>query len=296
MNTRLFLSISLFVLFTFACSKKSNTNNEIVNSEIDNPNVFTTEIGNAKIHLLSEMQQPGSLDILIGATPEIIEECAPDSTYPSAINAFLIQTSGKNILVDTGLGILLSENLQSLGVSVDSITDILLTHMHGDHIGGLLKEGNPVFKNARLHILEREYLYWTVDNPTEQVKNIIEAYQKQTNLFNFSLESDESEVLPGITPIPVFGHTPGHTAYLCEFGNESMLIWGDLTHAMAFQMSYPEIAVIYDFNPEEAVTSRKLLLKEITENNTPVAGMHIAYPGMGQVKKIGDDKYEFHPL
>jgi glyoxylase-like metal-dependent hydrolase (beta-lactamase superfamily II) len=86
-----------------------------------------------------------------------------------------------------------------------------------------------------------------------------------------------------VRPIAAYGHTPGHTLYLLSSGGERLLIWGDLTHAMAVQMPFPQVAVTYDVDSEQAVASRKTVLEFVVKNKIPVAGMHIAYPGMGVV-------------
>jgi glyoxylase-like metal-dependent hydrolase (beta-lactamase superfamily II) len=96
--------------------------------------------------------------------------------------------------------------------------------------------------------------------------------------------------------LATYGHTPGHTSFLIESKESKLLIWGDLTHAMAIQMPYPQVAVTYDVNPEGAVQSRKAVLTYVSENHIPVAGMHIAYPAIGEIKSISDGGYQFLPL
>ncbi|MDR0681133.1 MAG: MBL fold metallo-hydrolase [Dysgonamonadaceae bacterium] len=277
--------VIFFVLMMMTISSKSQ------NKE----NIFSVNTGDYMVHLLSEGQQTGNTSILIGATPEMIKEQIPDGAFPNATNAFLIQASGKNILVDTGFGRLLSDNLKELGLRNESIDAILLTHMHGDHIGGLLKNGQIVFPDIRLYISKPEYDYWLNVN-NESALNILKAYKNQIVLFDPNeLENITNELLPGISAIAVYGHTPGHTAYLIQSGDNKLLIWGDLTHAMAIQMPYPQIAVTYDVDPESAIRSREAILKYVSENKIPVAGMHIAYPAIGDVRLFLEGRYEFVP-
>ena len=287
--------ITIFCLT--ACVKKAS--NEDVSQK--NPNIYTTQVGNYKVHLLSEGQQQGKTEILIGATSEMQQEYIPSGTFPNAINAFLIQTPERNILVDTGLGKSITENLQSLGVAESDITDVLITHMHGDHVGGLFKDENPRFPEANLKISVPEYDYWFNSDQSDKLTQITKSYPKFSafspeifapgNDAGFTLVQDVK-----INPIPAYGHTPGHVAFLLESKGEKLLIWGDLTHAMAIQMPHPEIAVTYDVNTEDAINSRNTILEYVTKNNIPIAGMHIAYPAMGNIKKKNGQGYEFLPL
>jgi glyoxylase-like metal-dependent hydrolase (beta-lactamase superfamily II) len=255
---------------------------------------FPERVGDYKVYLLSEGQQKGNTGILIGATPEMIAEQIPDGTFPNAANAFLVQTPDKNILVDTGFGRLLFENLKSTGLDANQIDVVLITHMHGDHIGGLLKNGQVLFPNAQLYISQPERDYWAGEKNAGAVA-VLNAYEQQLVLFEpNSLDSLSQSLLPGIIPVATYGHTPGHTSFLVESKGDKLLIWGDLTHAMAIQMPYPQVAVTYDVNPEEAVQSRQAVLKYVSENAIPVAGMHIAYPAMGKVQASGSG-YEFVP-
>ncbi len=261
----------------------------------ENNNTFTYKIGNAEIILLSEGQQNGRTNILIGATPEMLQQCAPKGTFPNATNAFLVRTPDKTILVDAGYGKNLFNNLQTVGVTAEQIDIILITHMHGDHIGGLLRDDKAAFPNAKLYVAKPEYEYWTSkDNASTAVK-AVNAYQKTLTLFEPGAFEKLSDLLPGISTIAAYGHTPGHTLFLLKSNNEQLLIWGDLTHAMAVQMPYPQVAVTYDTDPEQAIASRQQILAYVAKNNIPIAGMHIAFPGIGKV--AGNDKggYLFTP-
>lgn len=261
-----------------------------------NENIFLMNLGDSKVYLLSEGQRDGSTEILIGAKPEIIDKHAPNKSFPMATNVFLWQTDGKNILFDAGYGKLLFDNLQFLKVNSEEIDAIYITHMHGDHFGGLLRDGNVAFPTAVLYLSQAEYDYWTDDElfnkmPENRrggilsVKNVLEAYKEQLCLFEPNTINSIDSVSFGIQAIACYGHTPGHTAYFLESGNDKLLIWGDLTHAMAIQMPYPKIAVTYDTHSENAIQSRSAILQWVSEQAIPVAGMHIAYPGIGTIEK-----------
>jgi len=294
MKTRIILILSL-VMTTF-CTKVQT-----------NENIFLTKLGDSKVYLLSEGQRNGNTGILIGATPEITGKYAPNDSFPMAANAFLWQINGKNILFDTGYGKNLFDNLQYLKLKPEDIDVICITHMHGDHIGGLLKDDQAAFPNATLFISQQECDYWTSDDSMNQApenyrggflaaKKVVEAYKDRLQLFepNAITPPYDKVLYSGIKAIAAYGHTPGHVVYLLESGNDKMLIWGDLAHAMAVQMPCPEIAVTYDTDPTAAIQSRLAILEFAADQKIPVAGMHIPYPSIGNIEKA-DQGYRFVP-
>lgn len=253
----------------------------------------TFKIGKFEISTLSESQGNGNTKILIGATPEMVEEYLPDGTFPNATNAFLVKTPEHTILVDAGFGRQLFDNLKALNVTPEQIDIILLTHMHGDHIGGLLKDEKVTFPNATMYLGQIEHDYWMKGDHASQQK-VINAYKDKLKLFtNNEIANYATSILPGIYGIAAYGHTPGHTAFMLESENQQFLVWGDLTHAMKIQMPCPQVAVTYDVDPELAIKSRKEILEYVSKNNIPIAGMHIAFPGMGTVKSNQTGGYEF---
>ena len=276
----------LLVLLLSACSLSAQ--------EEESP--LTYEIGSFNVTVLPEGAGQGNTDILIGATLEMLNQCLPKGTYTTAINAFLIETDNKAILVDAGLGKKLLANLEACKKLPESIDAILLTHMHGDHIGGLLQDGKKSFPNATLYISQPEYDYWMSDEAgnAANARQVIEAYKNNLQLFvPDELEGATSELLPGIRGIAAYGHTPGHTVYLLESDSSQFMIWGDLTHVTPIQMDYPQVAVTYDVNPTQAIESRHRILQYLAENKIDIAGMHVEYPGIGKVSKNKADGYTF---
>jgi glyoxylase-like metal-dependent hydrolase (beta-lactamase superfamily II) len=266
-----------------------------INLNLLSANVFETTVGKFKVFLLSEGQQQANASILLDATPEMIQKTATNGSFPNAVNAFLLQTGDKNILIDTGFGRNLFANLQECGVDASQIDIVLITHAHGDHIGGLLKNGQVAFPNATVYFSEPEYNYW-LSSGNANFKNIVDAYADKLKTFaNNQIGKITNKLFDGIIPIAAYGHTPGHTAFLIESDNHKLLVWGDLAHAMAIQIPYPQVAVTYDVNPAEAVKSRLNILKYVTTEEIPIAGMHIAFPGMGKITKT-DKGFEYYPF
>jgi len=271
-----------------------------------NENIFSMKLGNSKFFLLSEGQRSGSTKLLIGAKPEIIAKYAPNDSFPMAANAFLWQVDGKNILFDTGYGKEMVKNLQSLGLKPEDIDAIFISHMHGDHIGGLIRKGQATFPNAELYLPQAAYDYWKNEELMNQMpenlreeflfsQKIMEVYKDHLHLFQPNAIGGpyDQSVFPGIKAIAAPGHTSGHTVYLIESGNERLLYWGDLVHSITIQMPFPDIAVSYDDNPRMATQSRLFLLQFVSQGIF-VSGAHIPYPGIGTVEKL-DTGYKFIP-
>jgi len=266
----------------------------VVVSAQETPNVFTYKLGAIEVCLLSEGQGAGNSNIFVGATPEMIQKCLPEGTYPNSCNAFLVRTSGKIVLVDTGFGRNLFDNLKSFGIAPEQVDAILITHVHGDHIGGMLRDGKAAFPNAELYLSKVEHDSSIGNAGT---RNVVDAYQSKLRLFQpKEIDAQPDLLFAGIRAVAAYGHTPGHTLYMIESGSEKLLIWGDLTHAMAIQMPYPQVAMTYDTNTETAIAARRKVLEYVTANNIPVAGMHTAFPGMGKLAKAADGGYVFTPF
>jgi glyoxylase-like metal-dependent hydrolase (beta-lactamase superfamily II) len=254
--------------------------------------VFSVNVGDFKVSMISEAQRDGKPDILIGASEADVAKFMPDGKYPSAVAAYLIQSPDGAVMVDTGFGREIPRVIGSLGVALDDVRAVLITHAHGDHIGGLISEGKPAFPNAKVLVSRAEYEW------SEQLRNVLGKYDGRFETVTpGTLESGGVEVLRGVRAIAAYGHTPGHTMFLVESGGDRLLIWGDLTHAMAIQMPRPGVSVTYDADPEAVAGVRAGVLRYVAENGIPVAGMHVAYPGMGYVSKDDDNPggYSFLP-
>ncbi len=268
--------------------------------------VFTYGFGYTNITLLSEMQRDGHPDVFTGVTPEMLSGYMPDGTYPTAVNAFLVVTEDqKNILVDAGHGRELFNDLSMVRKSVEDIDVILLTHMHGDHIEGLVRDGQKSFPNADLYISQAEHDYWMNDEARnsqpenrrggfDNAREVIRLYKDKLHLFEpGEIDSEQPELLPGIRAVAAYGHTPGHTGFMLESDDYKFFIWGDLTHATVLHLPHPEVQAIYDLDKEQAVETRKKILKYLGEQRIRAAGMHVEFPGMLDVIPNGEGGYHF---
>ena len=201
---------------------------------------------------------------------------------PSSVNVFVLKRGGKLILVDAGNGGKRGAMLRKLeqdGIPPEKIDCILLTHMHGDHIGGLLgRDGKAAFPNAVVYVSapEREYWQSAAGARGELARKVLQSYAGRVKEFRFG-----EEVLSGVRALDASGHTPGHTV----FDTDSLLIVGDLFHAAAIQIPRPEICAAYDMEPSKAVQARRRFCDLAAAASKPVAGMHLPYPGIGRISR-----------
>lgn len=193
---------------------------------------------------------------------------APDG-IPSSMNAFLIKSNGKNLLFDTGMGSkangqVLNE-LSKAGVTPEQIDYVYITHFHGDHIGGMVTaEGEKAFPNAEVYVSRMETE--AEISKGEQAAQMIEKYADKLHEFNFGDRLPED-----VLAIDAVGHTPGHAAF--QKGN--LLIIGDLMHALALQLPYPEYCAKFDADKEKSVASRKKIMDFAKANGLTICGMHL---------------------
>ncbi len=246
-------------------------------------------VGSYEVYVLQESADAGSAGILIDAPDEVLARYAPEGTFPMATNAVLIRRGDRVWLVDTGFGRTIFDRMAALGIEPGDVDEVLITHMHGDHTGGLLRDGAAMFPNAALRLAQREFDHWSQTGNEGAVK-IFSEYGDAVSLF--SPAEIDAPAQDGITPVAAYGHTPGHTMFMIRDGGESLLIWGDLTHAMAIQMPHPEISVRYDSDPDAAREIRMKVLRYVAENNIPIVGMHIPAVTEGNITSNGNG-YEF---
>ena len=246
--------------------------------------VFAYKVGQIDVYVMVENQGPGRPSVLIGDKQGFTRYLPAD--FQSETNTFLIRNGKDIIVVDTGFGGAIFEHLAALGVKPADVTAVLLTHLHGDHIGGLQKEGKPLFPNAQVYLSKRELASGSSDGgktlpaPLAPYGDRIVAIEPGTLDAPLSLAS-------GVGAAASYGHTPGHTVIVVENNGAKLLIWGDLMHVELVQFPLPDTAVTYDRDPAAATISRKQALAWAMRNKAPIAGSHLVYPALGTVEQYG---------
>lgn len=215
-------------------------------------------------------------DLFPEASDSLFDALGLTEGVPASVSTFLMKADGEWCLFDAGLGAMrggqLLNGLAELGLTADSISTLYVTHFHGDHIGGLVNDGKPIFANAQLYVSQREYDAWINEMPEEQnamQREVMEAYAAQAHLFAFG-----DTLAHDVIAIDAIGHTAGHAAY--QKGN--MIVIGDLMHGAALQLEHPEISGNYDKDKAQAAEARARLLNYAAENGLVMAGMHLPEP------------------
>jgi len=218
------------------------------------------------------------------------------NTIPSPFIALLVEHDDKKILIDTGAGDFLDGHLmlvlQEQGIQPEEITDVILTHFHPDHIGGVYSiDGNLNFPNAKFHLHEEEWKFWHSSASDGQAaafknciaKNVTPLKDKNLNL----IKGDFTDIMPGITGVMVDGHTPGQLALIVQSNNDRILYSSD-TFLHPLHIEKLEWETKYDIDHEKAKQSRIKVLDLAIKENLLINSFHFKFPGLGRVEKAGN--------
>lgn len=245
-------------------------------------------------------------------TPLLTAKGITPPKLTTSLNVFLVKSGKKLILIDSGAGTVfgptlgkLPSALKAAGVSPERIDAILLTHLHGDHVGGLLDDkGQRLYPNATVYLAQAEHdFYLGKDAPAtlpEAQKGSAEIARKMAAPYiqagKWQPFAPGALPIDGITALSAPGHTAGHTVYMVASEGHKLLLMGDLLHSAAIQFARPEVTVDFDFNQDQARRSRKnLFLERASKDKTLVAGAHLPFPGVGTLRAAGVG-YVFEPL
>ena len=270
------------------------------------PGVYRRRIGDILVTALCDGYLDADPAVLRGIAPERVEAILREGFRPVppriAVNAFLVQARGRTALIETGsgdsmgptLGHLLA-NLRAAGTAPEQVEAVLLTHMHPDHSNGLCDPaGGRVFPHAELVLHEAELRHWQDDAamaaaPERKRMRYFEAARRQLAPYRNQLRPiTGGEVFPGVTAMPIPGHTPGHTAWLVADGGKALLVWGDTVHIPEIQTRHPEVTLDFDSDPEAAAATRRRLFDMVATDRLLVGGMHIHFPGLAHLTRQGE--------
>ncbi|MFS8974133.1 MBL fold metallo-hydrolase [Cupriavidus necator] len=272
------------------------------------PGYYRMKLGKFEITALSD----GTVNVPIGKLLKhashkhiaSLQARSYQSTEPeTSVNAFLINTGQHLVLVDTGAGGLfgpgvggkLPDNIRAAGYQPEQIDAVLLTHIHVDHSGGLAVDGKAVFPNAVVYVDRRDADFWL--NPANaaraaagqrhnfaQSEAVFAPYLKANKVRPFD---GEQELFPGIRPVRMPGHTPGHAFYEISSEGQRLQLWGDTIHAQHVQFPEPGVAIDFDVDSTAAVKMRKRAMADAAANGYWVGAAHISFPGLGHVRRQG---------
>jgi glyoxylase-like metal-dependent hydrolase (beta-lactamase superfamily II) len=252
--------------------------------------------------------------LLLGRTPQQIAagvaEQHQNLPVVTSVNAYLINTGDKLVMIDSGAGQLLGDglgklvdNLRAAGYQPEQVDEIYLTHMHPDHLGGLTHDGKAVFPNAVVRAASQDADFWLSADKLKQAsagsksnferaQAVIKPYQAAGHFKPFS---GDGELSPGIAAFAAHGHTPGHSVYQVTSQGQKLLLLGDLIHVAAVQMPHPKVAISFDNDAKAAVAQRLRIFGDSARQSELVGGAHLSFPGLGYLNRQGDG-YTWVPL
>ncbi|AYO85991.1 MBL fold metallo-hydrolase [Methylobacterium brachiatum] len=276
------------------------------------PGVLRWNLGDLTVTALNDGWFQASLDLVTGIPKDEagkLQVAGFRTEQPKiTLNAFLITGAGrKPVLIDCGYGDFapvetlgrFSTALALTGVKPEEIETVLVTHLHPDHVGGLVTNGAARFPNAEIVVHADEAAHWLPDDALsrapDEAKPYFEGARKAVAPYAKRMrEHRGGEVLPGITAVHLPGHTPGHCGFRIVSGGQSLLMWTDVVHLPAIQFKNPEAGVGFDVDGDQARATRKAIMDEVARERSFIAGAHLEFPALGYVDRDGAG-YRFVP-
>ena len=279
------------------------------------PGYFRMMLGDFEVTALSDGTADLPVDqLLTGTTKEKVDAALGKvflaSPLQTSVNAFLVNTGTKLVLVDTGSGNLfgptlgnLLANLKASGYEPGEVDEVYITHMHPDHVGGLSTDGKMNFPNAIVRADKHDADYWlsaeTLAKADEGSKGFVQGAQAMLGPYvqagKFKPFEGDTELVPGVRAHAAYGHTPGHTIYVVESNGQKLVLWGDLMHVAALQFPDPSITIKFDSDSKAAMAQRKKAFADAAKNGFWVGAAHLPFPGLGHLKSAGKG-YTFIPV
>jgi glyoxylase-like metal-dependent hydrolase (beta-lactamase superfamily II) len=226
-----------------------------------------------------------------------------------ATNAYLINTGAKLVLVDAGMGVSkqkdwtmgrLLGNLRAAGYEPEQVDEVLLTHMHPDHVGGLLLDGKMLFPNALVRADAEELPTWQkqADAGDAQAKVVVarlKPYVDAGRFKPFIAGTAQAELLPGVRAQAAHGHTAGHSFFAIESKGQKLLLWGDLILTDVLQFARPDLRLDLEHDADAILLVRQRAYAEAAAQGYLIGAAHISFPGLGRLRADGNS-YQWLPL
>jgi len=277
------------------------------------PGVFRRKVGSIEITALSDGFGPIGIDAFpnldAAEARRILAAAGQDTMPPTAINAFVVNTSTKTYLIDTGMGTnrafgntlgRMRANLAVAGIEPSQIDAVILTHAHPDHAEGLMTpDGKARFRNAEVILNENEANFWLDESNFSRAPEIAKAFflSARNALRPYASrirKVRQGEVAPGLFLQLAAGHTPGHSVISVSSGKDQLMIAGDTLHNALIHTRWPETVFAFDIDGKQAAESRKRIFDMVATDGIPIAATHVPFPGFGRIVRDGQ-AYRYVP-
>ncbi len=279
----------------------------------DNPGFHRFRLGSFDITTLSDGRRAGEAPEKIYAFERDPKEVAalleanmlPADRFVNSFTPVLIDTGRDVVLFDTGMGAggrpaglgRLASALEASDYRAGDVTLVVLSHFHGDHIGGLMEDGKPAFPNARYAAGRREFDFWTdparLDGPTKASAELVERNVKPLAEKMAFLE-DCDAVVSGIHAMAAFGRTPGHLAFRVESEGKALMLVSDTVNHFVITLQRPDWHVAFDTDKEMAAATRRRIFDMLATERLPFIGYHTPFPAVAYLRKEGEG-YRYIP-
>jgi len=278
------------------------------------PGFYRMMLGDFEVTALSDGTVDLPVDKLLtntrpGKVTTALNQSFLKAPVETSVNAYLINTGDKLVLVDTGaaglfgptLGKLVG-NLKAAGYQPEQVDAVVITHMHADHVGGLMAGEQRVFPNATVHADQHDADHWlsqaNMDKAPADAKGFFQGAMASINPYvaagKFKPFNGDTELVPGIKAVASRGHTPGHSTYVVESKGQKLVLWGDLMHVAAVQFANPAVTIAFDTDSKAAAAQRQKAYADAAKNGYWVAASHLSFPGIGHLRREGKG-YRFVP-
>ena len=279
------------------------------------PGYYRMMLGDFEVTALSDGTVNLPVDkLLTNTTPAKVNK-ALAKAYQSApletsVNGYLINTGSKLVLIDTGAAKLfgptlgdLAANLKAAGYQPEQVDEVYITHMHPDHVGGLMDGDKLAFPNATIRADKHDADFWlsqaNLDKAPADAKGFFQGAMASLNPYvkanRFSAFDGNTDLVPGIKAMASHGHTAGHSTYVVESKGQKLVLWGDLIHVAAVQFDDPSVTIAFDSESKAAAVQRKAAYADAAKGGYIVGAAHLAFPGLGRVRANGK-AYTWVPL
>jgi glyoxylase-like metal-dependent hydrolase (beta-lactamase superfamily II) len=274
------------------------------------PGWYRLQLGDFEITALSD----GSLDLPVdkllqqpaAKTIRALQHAYLGVPLETSVNAYLVNTGDKIVLVDTGTAGLFGPtagrvlaNLKAAGYAPEQVDEIVITHMHGDHIGGA---SSTTFPNATLRLDKRDSDFWLAPEQVakggeggQAIAAVVKGFADAGRFKPFEGDAAGVPIVPGVKAVPAYGHTPGHSNYVAESKGQKIVFWGDLMHVAAVQFPEPAVTIQFDSDPKAARPAREKAYAAAAKDGYYVAVAHVSFPGIGKLRVDGKG-YDWLPV